>query len=137
VQKSSEVVPFSSKPRGTPANLNRGPAGNKFAEKHGFYSAQMTAEESADRAAWVTKVIAEKGDPSETERTLIETASWLRVKTKRVWRAIEEGHSEPAHEHVLATVNSLRLILCALGLERRSSPAPSLREYLAGKKGAL
>jgi hypothetical protein len=131
--KTVGILPFSPERKGSRQNLNKGPANNRHAETHGFYRIALTQQESADREEWVSRVIAEKGELSETERTLIETASWLQVKLSRVWKALKEGTNEPASEHVLATVNSLRLLLCALGLEKRKSSAPSLQDYLKRK----
>jgi hypothetical protein len=136
VQKMPAVLPFSAERKGNTRGLNRGPAGNQFARTHGFRAVGMSDEERAGRKAQVARMITEKGGSSaisEPERTLIETASWLQVKLSRVWKTIEEGGAEPDSAHVLAAVNSLRLILCALGLEKRKPSGPSLEQYLQKK----
>lgn len=117
-------------------NLNRGPKGNQFAAKHGFYSQKWTPEEIAERQAWMEAMIEEKGNPTFAERTLITSASWLNAIIMRAFRAIEAGRGAPQSEHLLAIVNSLRLTMCALGLERKEKPTQSLQDYLKKKAEA-
>lgn len=103
-------------------NLNRGPANNRHAETHGFYRVTPTPEESAAREAFEQAMTEDLGGQSvisASQRTLISTAGMLEMKRARVDRAIQAGCDAPAQEHVLALVNSLRLILCALGLAKR------------------
>lgn len=107
--------------------------------EHGFYSERITPEELAVREAWERSLIADLGGPAAvttTQQTLVTTAGMLEMRRARVDRAMREGLGGPAQEHVLALVNSLRLILCALGLERKAKPAPSLQDYLKSKAEA-
>ncbi len=130
--KSAPEIP-ASKPK---ARFGAGgPKGNKFALKHGGYEKpqQWTDEDKTYRKQWEEHAIEEKGDPSHLERCLIRTASYLDARLKRVWRAMENGDGEPATEHLISWVNSLRLILCALGLERKQRKGPSLQDYLNQK----
>jgi hypothetical protein len=137
VGKSSTLArkraPFSPKRKGRGAHLNKGPAGNKFAETHGFYTVEAAAEERRDREAMEQALIEDLGGASAisaSQRTLIRTAGMLEMRRARVDRAIQEGRDAPAQEHVLALVNSLRLTLCALGLERQAKPGRSLQDYI-------
>ena len=67
-EKPETVVEF--KKRDKHSGLNRGPKGNQFALKHGFYSKQWSEEEKAEREAWMRSVLEEKGDPTNAERAL-------------------------------------------------------------------
>ena len=132
LQISSEFVPI--KPKGRFGE--GGPPGNKKALKHGLYSENFTEKEQAERQSWEKSIIDDLGGAaviSTAQNTLIRTAGMLEMKRARIDRAITENRDEPAQEHVLALVNSLRLILCALGLERRVKPAPSLQDYMREK----
>ncbi len=118
-------------PKGRPAPWMEA---NDFARTHGFYADQMTPEELADRAAWVSRVIEQKGKPSEIKRGLIEQAGWLRLILNRTWNAVKDGKGGPASEHMLAMLNSYRLICSAIGLEAVELPGQSLQDYLAQKE---
>ena len=133
-QAPAAVVDFGREKR--EKNLLRGPVGNKHAEKHGFYSEGWTDEERAERAAFQQSITADKGDPTSGERALITTAGGLNTIINRAFRAIEQGRGAPAPEHLLAMINSFRLIMCALGLQRREKPGPTLAEYLEQKAKA-
>ena len=129
LQISPEFVPL--KPKGRFGE--GGPLGNKKALKHGLYSENFTEKEQADRLKWEQSIIDDLGGVaviSTAQGTLIRTAGMLEMKRARIDRAITENRDEPAQEHVLALVNSLRLILCALGLERRSKPVQTLQDYM-------
>ena len=132
LQISPEFVPL--KPKGRFGE--GGPPGNKKALKHGLYSETFTEKEQADRQSWEQSIIDDLGGAaviSTAQNTLIRTAGMLEMKRARIDRAITENRDEPAQEHVLALVNSMRLILCALGLERRSKPVQTLQDYIRGK----
>ncbi len=104
--------------------------GGKLALKHGVY-ARFTAEEKAERAEYERLLTDDLGgNPSVMERSLIRRASWLELRLRRNERAGEDGKGEIASEHVLSWINSQRLLLCALGLERVVKPGESLAEFL-------
>jgi hypothetical protein len=130
------VLEFSKK-RNSLQNLNRGPKGNQFAVTHAFYSRQWSEEEKAEREAWKQSILEEKGNPTKAEQALINTASWLNAIINRTFCSIAEGKGAPHSEHLLAVVNSFRLIMCALGLDKRAakeqSPEEKLRAYMSEK----
>jgi hypothetical protein len=107
--------------------------GSRNAETHGFYRQAWDEEEIAARNAWLQSMIEEKGNPTFAERSLLTTASWLNAIIIRAFKAMEEGKGAPAHDHLLAIVNSFRLIMTALGLERKTKPTQSLQDYLQKK----
>jgi hypothetical protein len=75
------------------------------------------------------------GDPSAAQRLLIESASIkatrLALLTDNLLAGIEPG--EDGHQ-ALAWLNSLRMDLQALGLERRARDVTSLADYLHSKR---
>ena len=79
------------------------------------------------------------GHPTAAERLLIQAAS---IKATRLALLSEkllsgEDMSEGSDAHILAWLNSMRLDLAALGLERRAKDiTPRLDDYLARKTGA-
>lgn len=106
---------------------------NKLALKHGVYC-PFTPEERAEREEYERQLTEDLGgNPSTAQRSIIRRASWLEVKLRKNERASMEGQGEIAQEHCLSWVNSQRLLLCALGLERKQRPGPSLQDYLAAK----
>ncbi len=109
------------------------PAGNQNARKHGVYS-QWTAEDIAEREQYEKDLIDDLGGSVSTaQRSLIRRGSWLEVRLRRNERASIRGYRGIASEHVLAWINSQRLILCALGLQRKAQQPMSLAEYLEAK----
>lgn len=134
----STVVKFA---RGTHPNIvnarNKGPKGNQFAVTHGFYSQRWSPEEKEARETWVRELIAEMGEVTRQERSLIILASRLNAILERAFTAIEDGRGAPAHDHLLAVINSFRLIMCALGLDRKAqtqaTPEEKLAAYMRGK----
>ena len=75
------------------------------------------------------------GQPSAPERILIARAARLVMVIEMLERRlIEKGEvSDHSGRQILAWVNSLRLIMQALGLERPSQQPASLRSYLGGR----
>jgi len=104
--------------------------GNQFARKHGVYCAAFTPEEKAERKEYERQLEADLGIISTAQRSIIHRASWLEIRLRRNERASAEGQGEIASEHVLSWINSQRLLLCALGLERRQKPEQSFEEHL-------
>ncbi len=108
--------------------------GGRIAEKHGVYTSRFTPEEEKERAEFENDLLTDLGGyPTTAQRTLIRRASYIEIRLRRTERATEDGWRLPS-EHVLAWVNSQRLLLCALGLERRTKPAPSLQDYVRRKE---
>jgi hypothetical protein len=138
VRKSGGIVPFSPERKSNTSGLLRGPAGNRHAEKHGFYGRLITEEERRDRDLWEQAVIDDLGGSpavSTAQHALIHAAGFLRIKLERIDKAFNEG-MEPAPEHTMAAFNSFRLLLAQIGLERKAKQGPSLREYLQQKTGS-
>jgi hypothetical protein len=135
LRNGAGIVPIQVRKNNT-TGLNRGPEGNQFGLKHGLYSNLFNDEEKLAREELEKSFEDDLGGSSvisSMQRTLITTAGMLTMKLSRVDKAIREGRQEPVQEHVLALVNSLRLILCALGLEKRAKASPSLQDYLKQK----
>lgn len=72
------------------------------------------------------------GSPSATERRLIDRACWLELRIVQMdAQAVERGvMSERDTRGYLAWCNSFRRVLVELGLERRTTAAPSLKDVL-------
>jgi hypothetical protein len=87
---------------------------------------------------WVIEALTEHvgGDPTAPQTILIGTAAKLVAVTEILGnRLIADGKvSENASQQYLAWVNSLRLLLSALGIERPTQQAPILKDYLIEKK---
>ena len=128
-QKNPEIVDILP-----PQKRGRGaPLGSANALKHGAYSPRMTPEEESERAAFEAELLQDlAGDASTAQRALIRRAGFLEIRLRRCERATAGGLAI-ADEHVLSWINAQRLLLCALGLERRQRPGPSLQDYLAQK----
>lgn len=107
--------------------------------KSGFYSTKISDEEREARAAWERAVIEDMGGPgaiSTAQRALVSATGFLKLRLDRLDQAYAEGH-EPANEHIMALINSLRLNLRELGLERRAKPPQSLTDYIAQKQRGI
>ncbi len=110
-----------------------GPKGNKFAQKHGIYAPKFTPEEEQERARFQAELLEDMGGEASTaQRALIRRAGFLEIRLRRCERADAKGY-KLADEHVLSWINAQRLLLCALGLERKQKKGPSLQEYLEKK----
>jgi hypothetical protein len=121
-----EIAPKSSKRKG-------GPPGNQKSLKHGAYSNRLSREEEQERNRFESELIEDLGgDVSAAQRSLIRRAGFLEIRLRRCDRADSNGSYIP-DEHLLAWVNSQRLLLTALGLERKQRTTPSLHEYLNQK----
>jgi hypothetical protein len=72
------------------------------------------------------------GDATAPQRLLIQSAGLKAVRLALLSDQLLDGTppSEGSDHHALAWLNSLRLDLQALGLERKSPAALDLREYL-------
>jgi hypothetical protein len=109
---------------------------NKNAKKHGVFTAAFSAEELQEREQFEAELLADTGgSPPAGVRSLIRTAGMLWMKINRCDRAIKQGFTPPDN-FVLAWVNSFRLILGQIGLERRAKPGPTLAQYLKAKEEA-
>ncbi len=77
------------------------------------------------------------GSPSATERVLIDRAAMLRVQLELMDQRSLKGAPLPDHtaRSYIAWSNALRLVLQALGLERRGPRQKSLAELLAEGSG--
>lgn len=104
--------------------------GNGHAVKHGTYRRGLSPEEVTEREAYEADLIDDLGCATTAMRTLIRRASWLEIRLRRMERA----SGEIADEHALAWINSQRLLLCALGLEKRQAPGTTLAQYLEQRK---
>jgi hypothetical protein len=73
------------------------------------------------------------GDPTAGQRLLIQSAGLKATRLALLSEQLLDGTppSEGSDHHALAWLNSLRLDLMALGLERREKPALDLAAYLA------
>jgi hypothetical protein len=126
LQNEPAIMPFKLKGRFGAG----GPPGNTKAVKHGVYCVAFTSEEKTEREEYARELEEDLGNVSAAQRSLIRRASWIEVRLRRNERASEDGRGEIASEHVLSWINSQRLLLCALGLERKQRPGPSLQEYI-------
>lgn len=106
------------------------PEGNTNAWKTGMYSQVFSAEEQADRAAFETSLCKDQGgDLPAGKMALIGVVGLQYMLIRRGDQAVRQGKYIP-QEHLIALLNSFRLNLSALGLERRSTRGPTLAEYL-------
>ena len=130
VQKSPENSP-SSKPKGRFGE--GGPPGNKKAQKHGCYSPRLTPEEMEERRRYEANLLNDQGGVASTaQKTLIGRAGMIEMRLRRCDRATSKGMRIP-DEHILSWINAQRLLLCALGLERKQNSEPNLQDYLREK----
>jgi hypothetical protein len=131
-QAPAALVDFTGRQK-REKNLLRGPAGNRHAVKGGVY-ARLGPEEQAERAKFEAELLEDLGGVASTaQRALMRRASWLEIRLQRSEAADAEGF-RLTDEHVLSWINSQRMILVALGLERRQRPGPSLQEYLKARE---
>jgi hypothetical protein len=74
------------------------------------------------------------GNPSVTQRLLIDRAAILTLKVAQIDRRILTGESLTLHDsnYALAWNNALRRTLTALGVKSADSPAPTLSDLLNG-----
>jgi hypothetical protein len=71
------------------------------------------------------------GDLSTMQAVLIDRVVHKTIKCHMYERGILDGNDPGSRDHYLACCNSLRLDLCALGLEKRVKNLPmTLGEYL-------
>jgi hypothetical protein len=80
------------------------------------------------------------GNPTTAERLIIQSAALKATRLSLLTeKLLDKGDlSEGSDHHALAWLNSLRLDLAALGLERRAKDVtPDLKDYIAGKAGAV
>jgi hypothetical protein len=72
------------------------------------------------------------GDPTPAQRLLIQSAGLKATRMALLSEQLLDGTppSEGSDHHCLAWLNSLRLDLCALGLERRERQILDLNSYL-------
>jgi hypothetical protein len=75
------------------------------------------------------------GDPSVQEQLLIDRCVYMSARIHG-WETATLNGQEPntIDQSYLSWVNTLRLTLSALGLQRRARPVESLREYLAKRQ---
>ncbi len=129
-QKVAEIVPL--KPKGKFGA--GGPPGNFKGLKHRAYSPRLTPEEDQERALFENDLIADLGgEVSTAQRALIQRASWLEIRLRRCERA-DKKRLRIADEHILSWIGAQRLLLQAVGLERKLKPGPNLQDYLAQKE---
>ncbi len=72
------------------------------------------------------------GDASAPQRLLVQSAALKATRLALMTESLLDGagFSEGSDHHALAWLNSLRLDLVALGLERRVNPSLDLAEYM-------
>ena len=129
LQNVAEIVPL--KPMGKFGA--GGPPGNQKGRIHGAYSPRLSAEEELERSRFEAELLDDLGgEVSAAQRALIRRASFLEIRLRRCERA-DRKRLRIADEHVLAWINSQRLLLCALGLERKKKQGPDLQDYLKQK----
>jgi hypothetical protein len=115
------------------SKVKGGPPGNQKNLRHGAYSPRLSPEEEQERTRFENELIADlAGDVSTAQRALVRRAGFLEIRLRRCERADSNGLYIP-DEHVLAWINSQRLLLTALGLKRAKSSGPSLKEYMKEK----
>jgi hypothetical protein len=112
---------------------------NKNGQKHGFYSTIFDQRSKPARRMSENhdELIAGLGgveNLSLQEKILIERVVAKTAQCERAEAAMLAGEDKPALEHYLATANSLRLDLQALGLKRRKREV-TLATYLKGQAG--
>jgi hypothetical protein len=80
----------------------------------------------------ITELSAHIGDASAPQRLLIQSAALKATRLALLTDDLLDGTppSEGSDHHALAWLNSLRLDLQALGLERKGPASIDLREYL-------
>ena len=104
--------------------------GSKLALKHGMYSSAFTESELAERQEFEREAIQDLGgDLPAGKLALLRVVSLQYGMLRRCDRNITRGVYIPV-EHVIALMNSFRLNVSALGLERQQRPALTLQEYL-------
>ncbi len=131
VQKESGILHFSEHAKRKRGGSAKGQ--NATAWKHGFYSQAFTAEEMEERQEFETQAIEDLGDDLPAgKRALLQIVSLQYAMIRRCDRAITSG-IYIATEHLLALMNSFRLNVSALGLERKQKSGPNLQEYLRQK----
>jgi hypothetical protein len=84
------------------------------------------------------ELIKHLGDASAPQRLLIQAAALKSVRLMLLTDQLLDGTppSDGSDHHALAWLNSLRLDLQALGLERKGPAAIDLREYLKSQAEA-
>ena len=113
-----------------------GPLGNTKNLKHGAYSERITPEEEQERARFENALIDDlAGDVSTAQRALIKRAGFLEIRLRRCEKADAKGFHIP-DEHILAWINSQRLLLTALGLKRTKRSGVDLRDYINQKSAS-
>ena len=129
-QKEDEIPP--SKPKGRFGA--GGPPWNQKGLRHGAYSPRLSPEEERERDHLENDLIADLGgDVSTAQKVLIRRISLIEIRLRRCERADKKRLRIP-DEHILAWINSQRLLLVALGLERKQKPGPDLQGYLAQRE---
>ncbi len=107
-----------------------GPPGNSKGLKHGAYSARLLPEEEEERTRFESELVDDLGgDVSTAQRALIRRTGFLEIRLRRCEKADSNGLYIP-DEHILAWINSQRLLLTALGLKRSKQSGPTLQEYI-------
>ncbi len=78
------------------------------------------------------------GQPSATQRTLIEQAAQLQLRVAVMDAKFAATGAQTDHNSrtYLAWANSLSRLLRQLGVKARSADAPDLRSYLAARAGS-
>jgi hypothetical protein len=86
--------------------------------------------------ATINELVAQIGDPSPAQRLIIQSAALKAVRLSLLTENLLGGDvlAEGSDHHALAWLNSLRLDLVALGLERREKPVLDLAAYLERAK---
>ena len=110
-----------------------GQIGNKNGQKHGCFSNRFSAEEEEERRRFEEELTADLGAvPSTAQKVLVRRASFLEVRLRRSEKASGEGYVIP-DLYLLSWINSQRLILKELGIERKVKAAVDLQTYLKRK----
>jgi hypothetical protein len=98
------------------------------------YSREFSAKEIEEREKFERSLTRDLGGTKATttaQRALIRSAGFIELRLRRTYRAAMEGRGEIPDEHLLSWVNAQRLLLCALGLEKRLKPEMNIQTYMA------
>lgn len=109
------------------------PLGSQNSLTHGAYARKLRPAEEEERRLFEAELTEHVGgDPSAAQKVLIRRCGYLEIRLRCAERALKGGMGIPS-EHVLSWVNAQRLLLVALGLERKARKAPVLADYLREK----
>jgi hypothetical protein len=86
----------------------------------------------------VDELLGHLGDPTPPQRLIVQSAAIKAVRLSLLTDRLlaNEGLADGADHHALSWLNSMRLDLQALGLERREKPLLDLTSYLTKSRPA-